>query len=128
MCGLDVTHQFQALPERVDMVRALPGRLAKVLTDLFVFFSGTYTSRHHHILGAPVHDPCAVMALTHPQLFTSRHAHVEIETDGFRTVGMSVIDRRDLKDVPHPNCSLLTGIDADAAWQVVLEAIAHFSD
>ncbi len=128
MCGLDLTHQFQALPERIDMVRALPGRLAAVLADLFVFFTGTYTSRHHHILGAPVHDPCAVMALTHPQLFTSRHAHVEIETDGSRTVGMSIIDRRDLKDVPHANCTLLTGIDADDAWQVVLEAITHFSD
>jgi inosine-uridine nucleoside N-ribohydrolase len=127
MSGLDLTHQFQALPERVDMVRALPGHLAAVLADLFDFFSGTYTSRHHHILGAPVHDPCAVMALTHPQLFTGTDAHVEIETDGFRTVGMTIIDRRDLKEVPHSNCHLLTSIAADDAWQVIVDAVADFS-
>lgn len=127
MSGLDVTHQFQALPERVDEVRALPGRLAGVLAALFDFFSGTYTSRHHHILGAPVHDPVAVMALTHPHLFQRKLAHVEIETQGRLTAGMTIIDQRDLKEVPDANCDSLTGIDADAAWQVVVESIAHFS-
>ena len=127
MAGLDLTHQFQALPERVEQVRALPGHLAAVLADLFDFFSGTYRSRHHHITGAPVHDPCAVMALTHPHLFTRRFAHVEIETQGHLTAGMTVIDQRDLKEVPEANCDWLTGIDADAGWQVVVEAIAHAS-
>ncbi|MEY4339270.1 MAG: hypothetical protein RLZ14_1120, partial [Actinomycetota bacterium] len=32
-----------------------------------------------------------------------------------------------LKEVPAGNCTLQTGVDADAAWQVVVEAIAHFS-
>ena len=127
MAGLDLTHQFQAVPERVEQVRALPGHLAAVLADLFDFFSGTYTSRHHHIVGAPVHDPCAVMALTHPHLFERRLAHVEIETQGRLTAGMTIIDQRDLKEVPEPNCDWLTGIDADTGWQVIVEAIAHFS-
>ena len=127
MSGLDLTHRFQALPERVEAVRALPGRLAGVLADLFDFFSGTYRSRHHHIEGAPVHDPCAVMALTHPQLFTRRRAHVEIEMHGRLTAGMTVIDQRDLKEVPDANCDWLTGIDAAAGWQVIVEAIAHAS-
>ncbi len=127
MSGLDLTHQFQALPDRIEMVRALPGHLAHVLSGLLDFFSETYSSRHHHITGAAVHDPCAVMALTHPHLFQRRLAHVEIETQGLRTVGMTVIDQRDLKEVPEPNCDLQVGVDADAAWQVVVDAIAHFS-
>ena len=124
MSGLDLTHQFQALPQRIEAVRALPGHLAAVLADLFDFFSSTYRARHHHIAGAPVHDPCAVMALTHPHLFTRRLAHVEIETRGRLTAGMTVIDQRDLKEVPDANCDVLTGIDADAAWDVVVAAIA----
>ena len=127
MSGLDLTHQFQALPHRVDMVRPIPGRLAHALVGLLEFFSGTYTSRHHGIGGAPVHDPLAVMALTHPELFTTQNAHVTVETDGTRTLGMTVIDRRDLKEVPAGNCTLQTAVDADAAWQVVVDAIAHFS-
>ena len=127
MSGLDLTHQFQALPHRIEMVRALPGQLAHVLAGLLDFFSHTYTSRHHGIGGAAVHDPLAVMALTHPDLFTVRNAHVEVETDGVRTLGMTIIDQRDLKEVPPGNCEWQTHVDADAAWDVVVEAIAHFS-
>ena len=127
MAGLDLTHQFQATPPRLAMVQALPGQLAPILSELLDFFSGTYRSRHHNIVGAPVHDPCAVMALTHSHLFTRRRAHVQVETHGTLTAGMTLIDDRDLKDIPAPNCDVLTGIDADAAWLILVEAIAHFS-
>jgi inosine-uridine nucleoside N-ribohydrolase len=125
--GLHLTHGFQATPERVAAVRALPGRLAAVLADLFDFFSGTYVARHQHVVGAPVHDPCAVMALTHPHLFTRRLAHVMVETEGRLTRGMTVVDQRDLREVPDPNCDLLMTVDADAGFDVITEAIAHFS-
>ena len=127
MAGLDVTHQFQAVPERIAMIRALPGRLAAVLADLFEFFSGTYTSRHHNIVGAPVHDPLAVLILTHAHLFQRKLSHVDIETQGGLTAGMTVIDQRDLREVPNANCDWVTGVDADAAWQVVVEAVRHSS-
>lgn len=128
MTGLDLTHQFQATPERIDEVRALPGQLASVLADLLGFFSGTYRNRHSELLGAPVHDPCAVMALTHPALFTRAFAHVDVETMGEHTRGMTVIDlRTSLEGRADPNCDRLVEIDADAAWSVVTEAIAHFS-
>jgi inosine-uridine nucleoside N-ribohydrolase len=127
MAGLDVTYQLQATPERIDRVRQLPGRLATTLAGLMQFFSGTYVSRHEDMQGAAVHDPFAVMALTHPELFTRTFSHVAVETAGQHTRGMTVIDQRTLLDRPEPNCDRLTGVDGDAAWAVVTEAIAHFS-
>ena len=127
MAGLDLTHQFQATPARIDQLRNLPGRLAIALTGLMEYFSSTYCSRHDDLAGAPVHDPCAVMALTHPELFTRSLSHVDVETAGTITRGMTVIDQRSLVERPEPNCDRLTGVDADAAWSVVTEAIAHFS-
>lgn len=127
MCGLDVTHQFQATPERIDLVRAVPGRLAAVLADLFVFFSGTYVARSDNLRGAPVHDPCAVLSITHPHLFHHADRHVVIETGGRHTRGMTLIDERHLIERPAPTCRVSTTIDADAAWTVVVDAIAHFS-
>ncbi len=91
------------------------------------FFSGTYVSRHDDMHGAPVHDPCAVLALTHPELFIRAFSNVVVETGGELTRGMTVIDQRTLIDRPAPNCDRLTVVDADAAWAVVTEAIAHFS-
>jgi inosine-uridine nucleoside N-ribohydrolase len=127
MSGLDVTYQLQATPERIDEVRKLTGRLATTLADLLTFFSGTYVSRHENMRGAAVHDPLAVIALTHPHLFTRMFSHVVIETAGEHTRGMTVIDQRTLVDRPEPNCDRLTNVDGDAAWAIVTEAIAHFS-
>ncbi len=127
MAGLDLTHQFQATAARIADVRAVASPLATLLADLLVFFSGTYMSRHDDLAGAPVHDPCAVLALSHPQLFERREVHVTIETRGQRTRGMTVIDQRTLKDRPPPNCSMLTGIDTDGGFAVINEAITHFS-
>jgi inosine-uridine nucleoside N-ribohydrolase len=127
MAGLDVTHQFQATPERIDAVRGLGGRFATVLADLLVFFSHTYTTRHDNMHGAAVHDPLAVMCLTHPELFGWRDAHVMVETHGELTRGMTVIDNRGLVERLAPNCSLLTTVDADAGFALVNEAIAHYS-
>jgi inosine-uridine nucleoside N-ribohydrolase len=127
MAGLDLTHQFQATDARIATLAALPGRLARVLADLMRFFSGTYRSRHDDLGGAPVHDPCAVMALTHPTLFSREFSWVAVETQGEHTRGMTVIDQRGLVDRPTPNCDRLVSLDADAAWAVVTEAIAHFT-
>ncbi len=127
MAGLDVTHQLQATPERIAKVRAIPGRLASLLADLFVFFSGTYTARHEGMGGAAVHDPLAVMAISHPNLFTRVERHVVVETHGEHTAGMTLIDQRKLLERPDPNCSVLTTVDDVAAFGIIVEAIAQFS-
>jgi inosine-uridine nucleoside N-ribohydrolase len=127
MCGLDVTHQVQATPARIDAIRAIPGRLATVLADLLTYFSDGYVRRHEDMAGAAVHDPCAVMALTHPDLFTRRAAHVTVETAGEHTRGMTVIDRRTLRERPAPTCDVIWTVDADGAFAVMTEAIRHFS-
>jgi inosine-uridine nucleoside N-ribohydrolase len=129
MAGLDVTHQFQATPARIAQVAALPGRLARVLTDLFNFFASTYLSRHDpgSILGPAVHDPLAVLALTHSELFDREAHHVAIETMGTMTRGMTVIDQRHLVERRESNCDVLTKVDTDAAFDAIVNAIAHFS-
>ncbi len=127
MAGLDVTHQMQATPERIATVHALPGRLAGLLADLLLWFSGTYIDRHDNMRGAPVHDPCAVLALTHPELFERVRRHVVVETSGEHTRGQTLIDQRHLLERQAPNCEVLTGVDADSAFAVIVGAIESFS-
>ena len=129
MAGLDVTHQFQATPERVAAIGALPGVLAAVLVDLLTFFSDNYRSRHDpgSMRGAAVHDPLAVLAVTHPDLFGRAARHVAIETRGEHTRGMTVIDQRAITARAAPNCDVLTTVDDTAAFDLLVAAIAHFS-
>jgi len=127
MAGLDLTHQFRATQPRIDHVKSMPGLLAHVLGDLMQFFTDTYMRRHHGMDGGAIHDPCAVMALTHPHLFTRSRRHVVIELTGTHTRGMTLVDQRDLREVKDANCDVLQTIDAEAAFAVLTEAIAHFS-
>ena len=129
MAGLDVTHRFQATPERIAAVRALPGRLAFVVAELFDFFSATYLQRHDRgsMRGAAVHDPLAVLAVTHPHHFERIERHVAVETAASLTRGMTVIDERRLVERRPPNTDVLVGVDDEAAFAVVHEAIGHFS-
>ena len=74
-----------------------------------------------------MHDPLAVLALTSPELFQRRQRHVAVETTGTLTRGMTVIDERTLRERAAPNCDVLTAVAADAAFDLVADAIQSFS-
>ena len=127
MAGLDVTHQFLATPERIERVDAVGGLLATTLADLLTFFSDSYRAHNDAIAGAPLHDVLAVLTLAEPALFERRRRHVAVETAGVLTRGMTVIDARTVHSCPDANCDVLTSVDADAAFELVLAAVAAFS-
>jgi inosine-uridine nucleoside N-ribohydrolase len=129
MAGLDVTHRFLATPERIATIDALDGTLAAVLAELLRFFSANYLSRHDpgSMRGAAVHDPLAVFAVTHPDLFGRAARHVVIETRGEHTRGMTVIDQRSVTSRAAPNCDVLTAVDDDAVFDLLVAAIARYS-
>ena len=41
---------------------------------------------------------------------------------------MTVIDRRPTRSRPAPNVDVLTAVDADAAWSLVLDAVGAVND
>jgi inosine-uridine nucleoside N-ribohydrolase len=127
MAGLHLTHGLQATPDRIAAIRAADNRLGPTLADLLGYFSTSYVSRHHGFVGAPVHDACAVLALTHPEIFTRRGAHVVVETVGEHTRGMTVVDQRALKELPAPNVDVLMSLDDEAAFRVIIDAVASFA-
>ena len=97
---------------------------------LLGFFAATYVARHDGFAGAPIHDVCAVLALTYPDLFTRRLAHVTVETDGTHTRGMTVVDLRPLKELagrPEASTEVLMSVDQHRAFRVITDAIAAFS-
>jgi len=124
MAGLDVTHQFLVTADRIEQVGAMGAPFTDMITDLFRFFSKNYISRHDEIRGAALHDPLAVLAVTHPNLFVSVDRHVTVETVGRHTAGMTVVDRRDISDRESPNVHVLEHVDDVAAWQIVIDALA----
>ena len=123
MSGLHLTHQIMATPARIVMVRNAHAVIGPKLAGLLEFFSKMYKSLHDDFEGAPLHDVCAVLALTHPQFFGSSERHVAVEIDGAITRGMTVIDDRHVSSRTTANTTVLETIDSDAAFGVIIEAI-----
>jgi inosine-uridine nucleoside N-ribohydrolase len=65
----------------------------------------------------------AVLAVTHPSLFTSLRCSVVVETAGTHTRGMTLVDQRDLIDQPSPNCEVLMTVDGSAVLELVASAL-----
>ncbi|WBL36418.1 nucleoside hydrolase [Tepidiforma flava] len=97
MCGLDLTRQAAVDAAAIGRFRAAGTRTAGVVADLLEY----YRSAAERLTGAPavpLHDPCAVAALSAPELFEFAFARVEVETRGDLTRGMTVMDRRTLTE------------------------------
>ncbi|MEZ5280116.1 MAG: nucleoside hydrolase [Acidimicrobiales bacterium] len=123
MAGLNLTSQYT-----VD--RGTVRDLASQGTETSTFASQVieaYVDAGQRIRGvaeANLHDPCAVLALTHPELFTSTHNHVDVSTEGI-TEGMTVVDERGWGGAP-PNVEVLRTIDRDEGIDVFVAAVRRF--
>lgn len=122
MADLDLTHQFLIDRDRVAEVRQLGGTVARFAADLLGFFIDAYEQTYGEAVG-PLHDPCSVLAVTHPQLFDSVRRHVAVEQYGELTRGMTVVDGRTGGMPQPPNTRVLTGIDDEGAYAALLEAL-----
>jgi purine nucleosidase len=118
MVGLDLTLQAIATPEVVDRMRQL-GRLGEELVvPLSTFWNDDKDPAWN---GQAVHDVVAVAYVTHPEFFTTVPAHVEVETAGTFTSGMTVVDFR----ADTANATVPTRLDVDAFWEYVFDSYAR---
>jgi inosine-uridine nucleoside N-ribohydrolase len=128
MTGLNVTHRFQASAVRIARLRANGNRASLLFADLLSEFSRAYMDLWRDFEGAAVHDPLAVLALTHPHLLTMQPGHLVVETAGRYTRGMTVVDQRPMLRMHAPNAQIVTAVDADAAFDLIIDAAAALTD
>jgi inosine-uridine nucleoside N-ribohydrolase len=127
MAGLDLTHRFRMNPARVASVRALGNRVATFAAELLDAYGAAYARNFGPEVGVPLHDPCAVLALTHPALFASEERHVEVELAGTLTRGMTVVDRRGGGRGGVPNATVLTDLDDARAFEALRAALGRYA-
>ena len=122
MCGLNLTHQFKVSDETLKPLQQSDGDIAGFAEPLLRFLLG----RMEELTGrrdAPLHDPCAVMAATHPHLFEFENLSVQIELTGALTRGMTVCDRRTTRRRESPNVEVAQSIDVGEAMRLLLDTL-----
>ena len=127
MCGLDVTHQFTIEPENIEMMKAMKSVAANFVSDMLDFFGGHYKERYFNKFFAPLHDPCAVMAITHPAFFSFQDRQVVVELHGQHTRGMTLSDERGVKLSQATNTQLAKTIDRESALNLLLETMTSYA-
>lgn len=125
MAGLDLTHQFTIHDARREAVRSIGGPVSTFTADLLEYFASAYLKVYGVALEGPLHDPCAVLAVSDPHWFTGREYHVAIETESDLTRGQTVVDRRPGRAPQRANATVLESIDDEAAFDAVLQSIAR---
>jgi inosine-uridine nucleoside N-ribohydrolase len=120
MCGLDLTHQVCADGEFIAWIEQLGTPLGAFVAGLLRF----YAQRILELTGdddlAALHDPCSVLAVTHPERFGFGRHRVRIELDGTHTRGMTVIDRR----VARGKVEVAWDVDAPAVLDLIRYAVS----
>ena len=125
MAGLNLTHKFGIDEQIITDLRGINNQVADFAADLFDFYLLSYQKRTRG-QRVPLHDPCAVLAITHPELFEFELRNVTVETEGVYTRGMTVVDQRGWGDQPL-NCEVAYEIDRDRGMQIFLETMETYT-
>ncbi len=123
MAGLNLTSQYmvdQVTADRLNAMGSVTGTFAAQVVEAYVEAG----LRIRGVPSANMHDPCAVMAVTHPNLFTWTDSHVDVSTEGI-TIGMTVVDDRGFGSA-EPNVEVLRNIERDAAIEVFVGSVATY--
>ena len=125
MAGLDVTEKALILPEDFERVRALGNPVSDIVAQWLEFFYKFHRSIGY--AGAPMHDPCAVMALIHPEIFTIRPMYVQVETGGEYCRGTTVGDLLGFSGHA-PNADVLMDVDRGRFADLLVKAIGFYGE
>ena len=120
---LDVTHQIQSTPARLNAIKALGNRSGQAVFDMLTFSEG-FDLKKYGWEGAPLHDPTVIAYLIDPTLFEGRECNVTIETASELTVGMTVTDYWHVTDKPR-NATYLRNGNADGFYKLLTERLAR---
>ncbi|CAN7387798.1 nucleoside hydrolase [Devosia sp. LjRoot3] len=120
---LDVTHQIQSTPARLNAIKALGNRSGQAVYDMLTFSEG-FDLKKYGWDGAPLHDPTVIAYLLDPTLFEGRECNVTIETASELTVGMTVTDYWHVTDKPR-NATYLRNGNAEGFYKLLTERLAR---
>ncbi len=122
MIPLDATHSALMTSEWIDSLRPLGpiGEAAAAMLDFYERFDVD----KYGTAGGPLHDPCTIAYLLHPELFETRRCHVRVELGSPVTLGMTVVDWWGVGG-DEPNCTVARRIDADGLYRFIRDCLAR---
>lgn len=125
MAPLNVTHKAQILKPEIAAIGEIDNPVAHAFQGLLNFFEVYHENPKWGFKGAPLHDPCTIAWLLHPEMFKSELMNVDVETQGELVRGETVCDYYELTGKPK-NTEVLLDIDRPAFIQLITDSLKTF--
>jgi inosine-uridine nucleoside N-ribohydrolase len=125
MLGLNVTHTVLVDRGYIDRIAALGSAAARFSSELLGAYLNSYDQISSKQGSAPLHDPCALLAVSHPGVFGFVPMHVEVELAGTLTRGTTVVDQRELADTGPANAQVAVTADGPVVLELLYETISR---
>ena len=119
---LDCTHQALSTRARVERFRQMQNITGPAVAEMLDFFE-RFDVEKYGSDGGPLHDPCVIAWLLHPELFTGKDVNVEVECESQLTMGQTVIDWWRVTNRP-ANAHVVRGIDAQGFYTLLTQRLA----
>ncbi len=119
MYGLNLTRQVRMSGHHSAALRRSGSSTARLAAELLGYYE-THGTRDG--LGQPMHDPCAVLGVTHPHLFSYERAPIVVSTQA-ETRGQITIDSAG--EGSARTTTLARSADADAVISEIMRAAEH---
>ena len=123
MSGLDVTERALMKPADFEKIGKLSNPVSRIVKEWLEFFHVFHKNLGYE--GAPMHDPCAVMVLLHPEIFEMKSMYVAVDTEGEYTRGATVPDRFGHLG-KEPNAEVVMGLDLPKFTEYLVKAVSMF--
>lgn len=124
---LDVTQRVMLRAELIEaVVRHVGSRVTRFVRDVTERLFGIEQERSG-CATIPLHDPLAVGVVIDPSLVVRRPLHVEVETGDGSAQGMTIADRRQIREEwkQPPNLQVCMKVDAGRFMALFLERICR---
>lgn len=125
MAGLDVTEKALIFPKDFQRIRKIGNPVSDIVWQWLEFFYQFHRTIGY--TGAPMHDPCAVVALLHPEFFQMQDFFVQIETRGEYCKGTTVADVYNITSNA-PNVRCILDVDRDKFADFLVKSIQYYSE
>jgi len=113
MAGINLTVKATLNKENMKEIKKIGSNISEIGYKMI----DNYTSDD-----PAIHDPCAVLALSNPEMFQWEDLYVQIDTRPGLTQGMSYADYR-YNNVTKSNCRVLTDLDVEKFRRFIIDSL-----
>jgi purine nucleosidase len=118
MVGLDVTNQVNLTRRDREALLSNDSSEAVLIREVTRHLFDT-----RQVDAMALHDPLALAVAVHPDLVTTIHKDIDVETTGIYTLGQTVVDLRPTAAPPIRNTRVCTQVDVPRFWKLFFKTL-----